>query len=122
MDEFQEYSELEKRLRRELGRVDAPPGFADRLMQRIEANDGWGEKASPLRNAAGLRRRGWLSGVVAAAIAAGIFAGVRMHEVRRAEMAEQQFDSAMRITGEALEKTREQLQRAGVQLDKNRGE
>jgi hypothetical protein len=47
-----------------------------------------------------------------------VFTGVQVHERHeRRERAEQQFETATRITDQALAQAREQLQRAGVPLD-----
>ena len=58
----------------------------------------------------------WWGGAVAAMLVIGMFAGERVHEERKREAAEAQFDAAMRVTDHALEQTREQLERAGLRL------
>jgi hypothetical protein len=63
------------------------------------------------------RLRVWSGGAIAAALVAGVFAGQQVHERRerqKAELAEQQFETAMRITDQTLDQVRLQLQQAGV--------
>jgi hypothetical protein len=55
-------------------------------------------------------------GAVAALLAVGVFAGEQVHRHHQQELADRQFDTAVRITGHALDQTRAQLLRAGVQL------
>jgi uncharacterized membrane-anchored protein YhcB (DUF1043 family) len=65
------------------------------------------------------RLRAWTSGAIAAALVAGIFVGEQLHVRRqreKAEEAQQQFEAAMRITGETLDQTRMELRRAGVSM------
>jgi hypothetical protein len=48
----------------------------------------------------------------------GVFAGAHIHtEHERKVQAQQQFEAAERITDQALERTREQLQAQGIYLD-----
>lgn len=60
----------------------------------------------------------WMGGAIAAMLAMGCFVGAHIHEQheRRIE-AQRQFQTAERITDQALERTREQLQRQGIELD-----
>jgi uncharacterized membrane protein YdfJ with MMPL/SSD domain len=65
------------------------------------------------------RTRVWVSGAIAAALLAGVFVAEQMRlrqERERTELARQQFEAAMRITGETLEQARQQLQQAGVRV------
>jgi hypothetical protein len=109
------FVELEEFLTLALQRVDAPLGFADRTMARARAGDT--PRGKVLRMPTRLRM--WSSGAIAAALAAGIFVGQQVHtrhQREKAEAAQQQFEAAMRITGETLQQTRLQLQQAGVPM------
>jgi hypothetical protein len=109
MNEFEE-KKFEHRLTQALQRLDAPVGFADRVMVRVEA--------APRRKVFVMspRTSTWVSGAIAAMLAIGIFTGERVHQRHERERAEQQFETATRITDQALAHAREQLQRAGVPL------
>ncbi len=61
--------------------------------------------------------RSWIGGAVAAVLAVGVFVGVHERQERRAQVARQQFDTAMRVTDHALDQTRAQLERVGLNLD-----
>lgn len=106
------FKQLEQYLTEALRRVDAPEGFADRVMARA--------RRAPARAkilTMPLRARAWLGGAIAAALLAGVFVGDQVHERRereRADTAQRQFEAGMRITDAALEHTRDQLRRAGV--------
>jgi hypothetical protein len=67
------------------------------------------------------RPRAWMGGAIAAVLALGVFVGTHVHEQHeqheRRVMAEQQFQTAERITDETLEHTREQLEQRGIKLD-----
>ena len=110
MNEFEE-KQFEHRLTQALQRLDAPQGFADRVMERVEA--------TPRRKVFVMspRTSTWVSGAIAAMLAIGIFTGERVHQRHERERAEQQFETATRITDQALAHAREQLQRAGVPLE-----
>ncbi len=57
---------------------------------------------------------------MAAMLALGVFVGEQVHvrhEREQAAVATQQFEAAMRIENQALERTRMQLERAGIRLD-----
>ncbi len=110
MNEF-EQKQWEHRLTQAMQHVDAPPGFADRVLQRAEA--------PPQRKVLAMSPRvsTWLTGAIAAALALGVFTGERIHQHRERERANQEFETATRITDQALAHTREQLQRAGVPLE-----
>ena len=123
-----EWDELETRLRRELGRVAAPEGFADRLMARASAQRRG--RVSPgsvvqLRQVAELRPRIRLA--VAAAVLVAVSAGFaarleeriaqQRQERARAARAEQQFELAMQVTGRTLENVEERIRRAGAKQE-----
>ena len=112
MNEF-EQDEFERELTRALQRVDAPEGLAVRIMERAAGPAA--AKVVPIRRWAVVQQR-WFGGTLAAALALGGFAGEQMHRRHQQELADQQFDTAVRITGHALDQTRAQLLRAGVQL------
>jgi hypothetical protein len=65
--------------------------------------------------------RAWMGGAIAAVLAMGVFAGAHIHDQHeqheRRMMAQQQFETAERITDETLARTREQLERQGISLD-----
>jgi hypothetical protein len=62
--------------------------------------------------------RAWMGGAIAAVLAMGCFVGARIHtEHERKVQAERQFETAERITDQALERTREQLQQRGIRLE-----
>jgi hypothetical protein len=65
--------------------------------------------------------RAWMGGAIAAVLAIGVFAGAHIHEQHeqheRQVMAQQQFETAERITDETLERTKAQLERKGIYLD-----
>ena len=63
----------------------------------------------------------WASGAVAAALLVGVFVTgdtrVRQQrERRKAELAQQQFEAGMRITGTTLDQVRQQLQQQGIAI------
>jgi hypothetical protein len=110
-----EFAELERELRQALERVDAPQGFVERTMARAHKDHATRGKLLVMPS----RLRTWVSGAIAAALVAGVFLGEQVHvrrEREKAEIAQQQFEAAMRITGETLEQTRQQLQEAGVRI------
>jgi hypothetical protein len=107
------FAELEQDLLQALERVDAPAGFAERAMARVSAAPAQRGKLLMMPS----RVRAWASGAVAAALVVGVFAGQQVHERRerqKAALAEQQFETAMRITDQTLDQVRLQLQQAGV--------
>ena len=111
-------SEFEQELTQALRHVAAPEGFADRIMVRAE---------SPAEPQATARARvitmtprpsRWASGALAATLLVAAVITQQTHERhqrQQAELAQQQFDAAMRITDQTLEHVRQQLQQAGVQ-------
>jgi|GEM_PF-4170418 len=114
MDEF------EQSLTRALKRVEAPAvlsakllgiaGSAEQQQRRVG-----GKLLFMPRPAV----RAWVGGAIAAALAAGVFAGEQMREreqQRKQAVAEQQFETAMRVTDHALDQTRARLERAGLKL------
>jgi hypothetical protein len=65
--------------------------------------------------------RAWMGGAIAAVLAIGVFAGAHIRDQHqqheRQVMAQQQFETAERITDETLARTREQLERHGINLE-----
>lgn len=115
--------ELEQYLTRELRPVDAPSSLADRVMALAQSAAPAREKVVRIP----IRRRIWTvwtmgtSGAIAAALLAGFFVAGQIqarHQRQKAELAEHQFEVALRITGETLEQTRQQLLQAGIDLGK----
>ncbi len=120
--------QFEERLRDAMRRMDAPAGFAERLIARAGANGApaVGNDAPAVGNDTRRRatlltmpagRRAWLSGALAAGMLGGVFWAGDLHVRRqreRAELVQRQFEVGMRITDRALEHARQQLQRTGV--------
>lgn len=107
------FAGLERELTQALRHVDAPEGFAERTMARVQASGPTRGKLLTMP----ARVRVWGGGAIAAALVVGVFAGQQVHERherQKAELAEQQFETAMRITDQTLDQVRLQLQQAGV--------
>ena len=100
-------TDFERELREGLRRVEAPPGFRERVMARA------GERAA---SRAG--RTGWWRGIAAAFLLGALFGGWLMHQERvdrrEAMVTRQQFDEAMRITGRSLAEAQRKIEQAGV--------
>ena len=123
-------AEFELQLARAMRRVDAPEGFAARVMEcaanseRADAAPAPGDAAPRvvvMRPRFGsLRVRTWAGGAIAAMLALGMFGAEQLHQqherAQQAALANQQFEAAVRVTDQALAQTREQLQRAGLNL------
>ena len=111
----EKWDKFEEQLAQAMRRVDAPEGFAERVLERAAQPEARRAKVLAMPR----RVRAWAGGAIAAAVLAGVFV---THEVRlrdqrlEAERAQQQFETAMQITDLALDHTRRQLQRAGVEL------
>jgi hypothetical protein len=111
----EQWSRFEEKLSDAMRRVDPPEGFAERVMARAQADDRPRARIVPFLR----RARVWVSGAIAAALLAGVFVAEQMRlrqERERTELARQQFEAAMRITGETLQQARQQLQQAGVRV------
>ena len=124
-------AEFELQLARAMARVDAPDGFASRVIASAESGGGSTQvsEARPgapgsvaagvtvMRRRTGLwRMQAWMGGAVAAALALGMYGAEQLHQRREQAKADQQFAVAMQVTDHALAQTREQLQRAGLKL------
>ena len=114
MSEFEETDfDFEEKLKRELQRVDAPAGFADRVMERVGV-----EAAEERRGRLVVMPRRWFSVAVAAMLLVGIVLGgwqwqQRRQERQEAEIARRQFEVAMQVTGRTLVGVQERIGRAG---------
>jgi hypothetical protein len=117
-------AEFELQLARAMRRADAPVGFAARVMERAAIPSESAEAAQKLvvmRSRFGMARmQAWAGGAIAATLALGMFGAEQVHQrhVREVQtaLANQQFAMAVQVTGHALAQTREQLQRAGLNL------
>jgi hypothetical protein len=110
-------AEFEVQLARAMRRVDAPEGFAARVLDKAEQT----QTVIVMRPRKGLwRMQAWTGGAIAALLALGMFGAEQLHLRReRAEetaKADQQFAVAVQVTDHALAQTREQLARAGLNL------
>lgn len=102
--------ELERELKAALGRVPAPPGFAGRVLAKVNhapAAVSWWRRGPALRWAA--------VGLVAVVAFTGAMAAYRDYERARGERARAQVILALRITGSTLHSVQAQLQRMGPQ-------
>jgi len=107
-------AEFELQLARAMRRVDAPEGFAERVM---ETSASPAEKVIVMRPRSGLwRMQAWAGGAIAAVLVLGMFGAEQLHQRREQAKADQQFAVAMQATDHALDQTRAQLQRAGLNL------
>ena len=108
-------AEFELQLARAMRRVDAPAGFAERVMDRTTSP---AEKIVVMRPRSGLwRMQAWTGGAIAAVLALGMFGAEQLHQRRERERADQQFAVAVQVTDHALAQTRQQLARAGLNLN-----
>lgn len=108
--------EFEERLAQAMRRIDAPEGFAERAVERVRAEEA--KRRGTLLMMPG-RRRVWMSGALAAGLAVGVFGVAESHvrhEHEKAARAQQQFEAGIRITDRALDHAREQLHQAGVRF------
>lgn len=111
-------NEFEEQVAKALQRVEAPEGFAARVMARTEAPVALPRNVVEMRPR--MRAQMWVGGAVAAMLAVGAFVGEAVHvrhQREQAALATQQFEAAVRIEDQILRHTREQLARAGVPLD-----
>jgi hypothetical protein len=107
--------ELEQYLTQALRPVDPPASLTERILAHAEfAPQG---KANVVR--IGTRTRVWASSAIAAGIVAGFLIGGQIHarrERQKVELAQRQFDAALKITSDTLEQTRRELQQAGIDI------
>jgi hypothetical protein len=115
-------SEFEIQLAGALRPVDAPEGFAARVMERAAA-PAVSSKVVVMRPRWAVRGwavHGWAVGAIAAMLAVGAFVGEQVHvrhQREQAAVATQQFEAASRIEDKVLQQTRERLAKAGVPLN-----
>ncbi len=109
--EFDVDADFEARFRQDLRRVEAPEGFADQVMGRVDQ-----ERSGRLV----MLPRRWVSLAVAAMLLIGALLGGwqwRQQKLRRerqeAEAAHIQFEAAMQVTGRTLIEVQERIGRAG---------
>jgi hypothetical protein len=104
---------FEQELKQAMRAVDPPEGFAERVLVRAKAKEQSRARVLTMPR----RLRAWAGGAIAAAVLVGAFTGEEVHLRRQreqAELAQRQFETAMRITDRTLEHVRQQLQQAGV--------
>ena len=97
---------LENDLKRALRRQAPAPGFAARVMQRIE------EQSAPKR-----RQPVWWRAAAASVTLAAILGGYATHKVvehRRGERAKEQVLTAMRIAGEKVRYAQQEVRGIGT--------
>jgi uncharacterized protein CbrC (UPF0167 family) len=103
-------ADFESHLTQALRRVDAPEGFADRVIARA--------KLDPAPRVLMMKpsQQAWLGGAIAAALFLGVFGAEQIHQrqQQRAALVQQQFEAGIRITDDALNHAREQLEQDGV--------
>ena len=116
-----EMDEFEEQLTRALRRVEAPRGFVERVCAAGEA-----ERPAPRARLRLTERRvshgasAWMGWALAAGVLLFGLGGEGVHlkrEAARRAAVQAQFETAMQVTGKALETTRRQVNRAGVRLD-----
>jgi hypothetical protein len=113
---------FELALQRAMARVDAPEGLLEFLMRATEVKR---ESVLPWRQRKHRfawylpRQQAWMGGALAALLTIGVFTASQVHERRdRArDRATEQFVESQHITEQAMAQTREQLRRAGIELD-----
>lgn len=117
MSEFEDLK-FEERVKRDLRRVDAPEGFADRVMGRVaEERREERKEQSKGRLLVMPRRAAWMA--IAAMLLVGIAIGgwqrrqQELREERQAAMYRQQLDAAMQVTGRTLVDVQERIGHAG---------
>jgi hypothetical protein len=127
MKELEEMDEFERSLTRALKRVDVRADTTAKFFAIVEEAERERQQTgrmwvTPKTGGKLLFMprsmfRSWIGGAVAAVLAVGVFVGVHERQERKAEVARQQFDTAMRVTDHALDQTRAQLQRVGLNLE-----
>jgi len=120
----EESNDFERALTRALRPVDPPERVtrflalaaeveAERHLPRRERNHRW---AFALSRPALPHLRIWATGAIAALVAFSVFAGENVHRRHQQDLADRQFDTAVRVTDQALDHTRAQLLRSGIRL------
>lgn len=110
-----ELAAFEQQLMRAMKRTEAPASLADTVLARAQANEQPPARVLEMKSRWKLPQT-WAVGAIAAAllVALGI-PSYRQHEER--VEATRQFEVATQIEQQALERTRQQLSRAGISLD-----
>lgn len=118
-----ELDDFEARLKRDLQRVEAPEGFADRVMQRVPASRQGRLFSFPI---AMTNVRHWMA--VAAVLLVAVVLGFGVHHVEevqqqrqlqkqeqaKARAAAEQFALAMQVTGRTLFVVQQRIDQAGT--------
>ena len=121
-----ELDDFEARLKRDLRRVDAPDGFADRVMQRVPQQRQGRLLSFPI---AVTKARHWMA--VAAVLLVAIVLGFGVHHVEQVERqrdlkqeqakaraAAEQFALAMQVTGRTLFVVQQRIDQAGTKTSR----
>lgn len=120
MDRFakqEEPDQVEQGLQRALQHVDAPDGFTDRVMQRVQQR----AQQHPLRRAAVSvhRSAAWWSAIAAALLLSAAGSALHTHRLHmlqlnqaQATQMEAQMDIAMQLTGHALDQATDSVERS----------
>jgi hypothetical protein len=123
--------EFEQALSRAMQRVEVPAETSAKLLalaeeaeqKRVHAGDGlrlirFSNGGRVLAMPRLPQTRAWMGGAIAAVLAMGVFVGTHVHEQHeRRVVAQQQFETAQRITDETLARTRAELEQRGIKLD-----
>ncbi len=125
-------TEFEQALARSMRRVEVPAETTAKFLalaeqaERQRSRAGGSSRLLKFSNSGraipmprlGVWSRSWMGGAIAAVLAMGIFVGTHVHQQheRRVE-AQKQFETAERITDQALARTRAELARQGIELE-----
>ena len=107
------FAEFEADLKQALRPLDAPEGFADRVMARVLDEEKPDLRVLTMKP----RRRVWIGGAIAAALLGGVFGAelIQTHNrQQQAALVQQQFETGILITDQALAHVRDRLKQAGV--------
>ncbi len=109
---------FEQELAKAMQRVNAPRSLEVNLLHIAEAEQVRNSRQS-LRLFNFPKPRAWAGLAAAAAIVVGCVTaeGVHLHREKERAVANQQFAEATAITNRTLERTREKLERAGINLE-----
>ena len=108
-------AEVEEYLTKALRPVDPPASLTERILAQAESTRLVPAKVVTMP----VRTRVWASSAIAAALVAGFLIGGQIHvrrERQKVEVAQRQFDAALKITSDTLEQTRRELQQAGIDI------
>lgn len=112
-------NELDDELRQALGREPAPPGFAERVLRRVE-EEAPVERPGPSGSKTPWARRPLFGLAAAAAIVAAVAGGIQYRSFERAraeraagEAAKEQVIEALRITASKLQLVQEKVREVG---------